>query len=79
MVSLLFVLQRAENTIRNTIDDTDYIIDLVVLIIIIQCVTNSCHSHSIVNEPFLLFNINGLIVGVGSNTMKDTMLRNFLK
>jgi len=32
MVSLLFALQRAE----NTIDDADYIIDFVVLIIIIQ-------------------------------------------
>ena len=33
------------------------------------------YSHSIVNEPFLQFNINGLIVGVRGNTM----LRNFLK
>jgi len=27
MVSLMFVLQRAENTTKNTIDDADYIID----------------------------------------------------
>jgi len=57
MVSLLFALQRAENTMKNTIDDADYIIDLVVLIIIFQCVTNSCHSHSIVNKPFFTHSI----------------------
>ena len=27
MVSLVFVLQRAENTMNNTIDDAEYIID----------------------------------------------------
>ena len=29
-----------------------------------------------VNEPFFQFNINGLLVGVGGNTMKNTMFRN---
>jgi len=27
MVSLLFALQHAENTMKNTIDDADYIVD----------------------------------------------------
>ncbi len=34
---------------KNTIDDVDYIINWIIYIIIIQYVTNSCHSHSIVN------------------------------
>ena len=42
-------------------------------------VPDLAYSHSIVNEPFLQFNINGLLVGVGGNTMKNTMLRNFFK
>ena len=33
------------------------------------------HSHSIVNEPFLLFNINNLLVGACGNTMKNTMFK----
>jgi hypothetical protein len=33
MVSLLFVLQRAENTMKNTIDDADYIINRIVFIL----------------------------------------------
>jgi hypothetical protein len=33
---------------KNTIDDADYIIDWIVLIVIYQGVTNSGHSHSIV-------------------------------
>ena len=37
------------------------------------------HSHSIVNERFFIFIINGLVVGVGSNTMKNTMLRKSCK
>jgi hypothetical protein len=37
------------------------------------------HSHSIVNKPFFQFNINGLVVGAGSNTMKNTMLRKSFK
>ena len=75
MVSLLFALQRAENTMTNTIDDADYIIDLVVLIIIFQCVTNSCHSHSIVNKPEKSFIFNIVLAGVSVNTMKNTMFR----
>jgi hypothetical protein len=34
------------------------------------------HSHSMGNEPFSLFNINGLLVGYSENTMKNTMVRN---
>jgi len=30
MVLLLFALQRAENTMKNTIDDADYIINWIV-------------------------------------------------
>lgn len=48
MVSLVFALQRAENTMKNTIDDAAYIINKIVFIIIFQWVTNFCHSHSIV-------------------------------
>jgi hypothetical protein len=33
------------------------------------------HSHSIVNEPFLQFNINGLLVDAGGNTMKNAMFK----
>jgi len=45
---------------KNTIDDADYIINWIIFIIIIQYLTNSCHSHSIVNKPFLLIIIIGL-------------------
>ncbi len=48
MVLLLFALQRAENTMKNTIDDADYIINWLVFVIIIQYVKNTGHSHSIV-------------------------------
>ena len=41
-----------------------------------QSLTNSPYSHSIVNEPFFRFSVNGLIVGVGRNTLKNTMFRN---
>jgi hypothetical protein len=37
---------------KDTIDDTDYIIDWLTLIIIIQHVKNSGHSHSIVAGGF---------------------------
>jgi hypothetical protein len=33
------------------------------------------HSHSIANEPLLRFDINGLLVGVGDNTMQNTMFK----
>ena len=33
---------------KNTIDDADYIINWIVFIVIIQYVTNTSHSHSIV-------------------------------
>jgi hypothetical protein len=48
MVSLLFALQRVDNTMKNTIDDAEYIINLGLFIIIYQLLTNSRHSHSIV-------------------------------
>jgi hypothetical protein len=76
MVSLFLALPAAENTMKNTIDDADYTINWIDLIVINQCVNIPGHSHSIVNEPFLRFNINGLSVGVGDNTMKNTMLGN---
>ena len=34
------------------------------------------HSHSIVNETFIPFNINVLTASVYGNTMKNTMFRN---
>ena len=79
MVLLLFALQRADNTMKNTINDAEYIINWNFFIIIFQYVTNFRYSHSIVNEPFLLCIINDLLVDVGENTMKNTMLRNFFK
>jgi hypothetical protein len=60
---------------KNTIDDADYIINWINFIVINQCVKNSSHSHSIVNEHFLAFNINDLIIGTCGNTMKNTMFR----
>jgi hypothetical protein len=47
-----------------------------------QCHTlpaSASHSHSIVNELYFRLNFNGIVVGVGGNTMKNTILRNFLK
>jgi hypothetical protein len=52
MVSLFLALPAAENTMKNTIDDVDYIINLVVFIINNQYVINSFHSHSIVAGGF---------------------------
>ena len=34
------------------------------------------YSHSIVNKPFFDFDINKLLIDVGGNVMKNTMLRN---
>lgn len=51
-----FLHYSAENTMQNTIDDADYIINMIVLIFMIQWVKNSCHSHSIVNKPEKAFN-----------------------
>jgi hypothetical protein len=76
---MISALLHAINTMKITIDDADYIINWIIFIIIFQKVTNSCHSHSIVNKPFSRFNINCLLVGVEGNTMKNTMLRNSLK
>jgi hypothetical protein len=63
MVSSLFCLKAPENTTKNTIDDADHIIDWIVLIIIIQCVTISRHSHSIVNKPEKSCIFNAVIIG----------------
>ena len=60
---------------KNTIDDADYIINWINFIVLIQCVKNSSHSHTIVNEPFFRFNIYDLLVCSGGNTMKSTMLK----
>ena len=48
MVSLAVALQRAENTMKNTIDDVDYIINMIIFIVIFLYVINSGYSHSIV-------------------------------
>ena len=48
MVSLIFTLQRVRNTMKNTIDDADYIINWIDLMVINQCVKNFAHSHSMV-------------------------------
>jgi len=76
MVSMLSALLHAINTIKNTIDDADYSIDWSYFNIIFQYFANSSYSRSIVNEPFLQFNINGLVVGSCGNAMKNTILRN---
>jgi hypothetical protein len=60
MVSLFPALLRGKNTMKNTIDDADYIINWIILIIIIQWDRNTGHSHSIVNKPFLSFIFNRL-------------------
>jgi hypothetical protein len=60
MVSQAVALQRAENTMKNTIDDVDYIINMIIFIVIFQYVINSGYSHSIINKPFLSLIINGL-------------------
>jgi len=64
---------------KNTIEDADYIINWINFIVLNQCVKNSSHSNSIVNEPFFRFDINGLSVSACGNTMKNTMFRNFLE
>ena len=60
MVSMYSALLHARNTMKNTIDDVDYIINRIVLFLIIQYVINYRHSHSIVNKPFLSLIFNGL-------------------
>lgn len=45
MVSQLLALQRPRNTIKNTIDDENYIIDLFLLTLFIQCIKNFGHSQ----------------------------------
>jgi hypothetical protein len=60
---------------KNTIDDAGHIINLSYFIFKLQYFKYFPYSHSIVNEPFSSFNINGLLVVVGGNTMKNTMFR----
>ncbi len=55
MVSPGFALQPVGNTMKDTIDDTDYIINSICLIFKIQQLINSSHSHSIINKPFFSF------------------------
>jgi hypothetical protein len=43
-----FTTLNSDRAMKNAIDDADYVIDWIFLIIIIQCVTNSAHSHSMV-------------------------------
>lgn len=52
MASMLPVLPHAINTMKNTIDDADFIINQVVFISTIQLFTNSGHSHSMVAGGF---------------------------
>ena len=61
---------------KNTTDDANYIIDWIVLIFINQCVKNSGHSHSIINNPFFRLYFQWVIFLLNDNTMKNTMLRN---
>ena len=64
---------------KNTIDDADYIIDWSYFNIIFQYVANPSYSHSIVNKQLFSFVIIRLVASICLNTMKNTMLRNFLK
>jgi len=41
-----------------------------------QVPASTGYSHSIVDGLFLRFNIYGLVIGVGGNTMKNTKFRN---
>ena len=54
MVSLILALPAADNTMNKTIDDADYIINWIDLIVINQCVEIKGHSHSIVAGGLLL-------------------------
>jgi len=60
MVFMPAVWQHDINTMQNTIDDADYIINLKNLSLYNQSVINSRHSHSIINKPFLAFIFNDL-------------------
>jgi len=53
-------LLHAKNTMKNTIDDADYIVNLDYFIIMFQWVTKFSHSHSIINKPFLDYIFNDL-------------------
>ena len=75
MVSMFSSLLHAIDTMKNTIDDADCIIDWIVLIIAIQCVRNSCHSHSIINEQSEASSGKGFTVAMAVNTMKHTLPR----
>ena len=50
----------SKNTMKNTIDDADHIVNFRYFIIIYQYVMNSFYSHSMVNKPFLSFIFKGL-------------------
>ena len=60
MVSMFSALLHAINTMKNTIDDVDYIVTFIAFIFIFKYVINSGHSQSIVNRHFLSFIFNDL-------------------
>lgn len=64
MVLLLIALQRVKNTMKNTIDDANHIIYWIVFIINNQYLTNSFHSHSIINKPVLFFKFMQLFLAL---------------
>ena len=79
MVSMSAALLRASNTIKNTIDDADYIIDWIYLIHIIQCVKNPPPLPLDCKLAIFIFYIQWFIFLLIRNTMRNTMLRNFFK
>jgi hypothetical protein len=60
MVLPVSALLPALNTMRNTIDDADYIINESYFIFIFQWFTNFRHSHSIINEESNPLKVKGL-------------------
>lgn len=52
MVSMLSASLRAKNTMKNTIDNADHVIDLSCFIVIFQYAMISAYSHSMVAGGF---------------------------
>ena len=61
MVSMFSALPHAINTMKNTTDDADHIINVIIFIVVFLNITNPDHSHSIINKPFLSITFNGLL------------------
>ena len=57
----------------------DTLLTRLIYMLHINAFKNSCHSHSIVNETFVLFHINNLFFCSKENAMKNTMLRKSFK